>query len=190
MAPVIRAEPVGEACRLIAPVRSRLLYDLLFSSLLDLRRSPITTPLQTFAPTVSQAIETIDQLRHHLKNAGYSQFLTCDEADRVAVYDLRLEKSGRDWRVFETERGQEIATYAKTSDEGEASRAFLQIVSTRTYPLKTCNDTEIIAKFEAILEAAGIPFQRNDVPYEGKLRVFVTGSNLLKAQQVAALSSA
>jgi len=146
--------------------------------------------LQTFAPTVSQAMETIDQLRHYLRNAGYSQFLTCDEATRVAVYDLRLKKSGSDWRVFETEQGQEISAYAKTSDEGEASRAFLQIVSTRIYHFKTCNDTESIAKFETMLEAADIPFQRNDVPYEGKLRVFVTGTNLLKAQQVAALSSA
>ncbi|WP_311269210.1 hypothetical protein [Sphingobium sp. WCS2017Hpa-17] len=134
-------------------------------------------------------METIDQLRHYLKNAGYSQFLTCDEVTRVAVYDLRLEKSGSGWRVFEVERGQEIATYAKTSDEGEASRAFLQIVSMRIYHLKTFTDTESVAKFEAMLEAADVPFQRNDVPYEGKLRVFISGSNLLKAQQVAALSS-
>jgi hypothetical protein len=134
-------------------------------------------------------METIDQLRHYLKNAGYSKFLTYDEPTRIAVYDLILEKSGSDWRVFETERGQEVAAYAKTSDEGEASRAFLRIASTRIYHLKTCNDAKSIARFEAMLEAADIPFQRNDVPYEGKLRVFVTGSALLKAQRVAALSS-
>jgi hypothetical protein len=134
-------------------------------------------------------MENIDQLRHYLKNAGYSQFLTCDEPTRVAIYDLRLEKSGSDWRVFETERGREVVAYAKSSDEGEASRAFLQIASAQIYHLKTCNDAESIAKFEAVLETADIPFQRNDVPYEGKLRVFVTGSNLLKAQQVAALSN-
>jgi hypothetical protein len=135
-------------------------------------------------------METIDQLRHYLKNAGYLQFLTCDEPTCVGVYDLRLEKSGTDWRVFETERGQEVAAYAKTSDEGEASRAFLQIVSTRIYHLKTCSDAESIAQFETMLKTADVPFERNDVLYEGKLRVFVTGSNLLKAQQAAALFSA
>jgi hypothetical protein len=129
-------------------------------------------------------METIDQLRRHLKNAGYSQFLTCDEPNRVGVYDLRIEKSGSDWRVFETERGQIVEAYAKTSDEGEALRAFLQIVSTRIYHLKTCNDADSITKFEAMLQAADVPFERNDVPYEGKLRVFVAGSDLLRAQQV------
>ena len=131
-------------------------------------------------------METIDQLRHYLRNNGYSQFLTCDKPTCVGVYDLRLEKSGSDRRVFETERGQEVATYAKTLDQGEASRAFLQIASTRIYHLKTFKDAERIAKFEAVLEAADIPFERNDVPYAGELRVFVTGSNLLKAQHAAA----
>jgi hypothetical protein len=131
-------------------------------------------------------METIDQLRHYLRSAGYSQFLTCDEPNCVGVYDLRLENSGSDWRVFETERGEEVAAYARTSDQGEASRAFLQIASTRIYHLKTFTDAESIAKCECVLEAADIPFERNDVPCEGKLRVFVTGSNLLKAQQAAA----
>jgi hypothetical protein len=133
-------------------------------------------------------MESIDQLRHYLKNSGYSQFLTCDDPARVAVYDLCLEKSGGDWRVLETERGQVVATYVRTSDEGEAIGAFVQIVSTQIYHLKTYEDAESILKFEAMLRAADFPFQRNDVPHEGKLRVFVTGASLLKAQRVAALS--
>jgi hypothetical protein len=133
-------------------------------------------------------METIDQLRRHLKDNGYSQFIMIDEPDRVAVYDLRLEKSGGGWRVFETERGQEVATYADTLEESDATRIFFEMVSERIYLLKTCKDDASVEKIEAALRLADVPFKRNDVPYEGKLRVFVTGSNLRKAQNVVAAS--
>ncbi|WP_454882402.1 hypothetical protein [Sphingomonas oryzagri] len=133
-------------------------------------------------------METIDQLRRHLKDNGYSQFIMIDEPDRVAVYDLRLEKYGGGWRVFETERGQEVATYAETLEESEAVRIFFEMVSERIYLLKSYKDAANLEKIEAALRLADVPFKRNDVPYEGKLRVFVTGSNLRKAQNVAVAS--
>lgn len=133
-------------------------------------------------------METIDQLRLHLRNTGYSEFLTSDQATCVAIYDLRLEKDRSGWRVYETERGQVIATYAETPYEREATTIFLRIVSARIYHLGTYAGVESVAKVEAALRAAEVPFQRNDIPHEGKLRVFVAGSDLQKAQHTAALS--
>ena len=131
-------------------------------------------------------MEAMQKLRMHLRNSGYLQLLTCDEPQRVSVLDLQIERTGSSWRVAETERGQLAATFIETPEESEAVKIFLQLASTRIYHLKTYTDAEKVAKIEAALRHADIPFQRNDVPCEGKLRVFVTGNVLLKAQKVVA----
>ncbi|WP_037520386.1 hypothetical protein [Sphingobium yanoikuyae] len=133
-------------------------------------------------------MDTIEQLRNHLKSSGYSQFLTRDEPTCVAVYDLCLEKSGSKWRVFETERGQEIASYIETSNESEATCAFLDIAAARIYLLQTSESIESIQEVEFLLRSADIPFQRNDVPFRNELRLFVAGSDLLKAHQIVPTS--
>jgi len=135
-------------------------------------------------------METIEQLARHLRDNGYPMVWTSDERTHVAVHDLQVARIASGWRVFETERNQVIATYAETPDESVASRLFLQLVSARIYHLRTYRDAGSVEKLEAALGMAAVPFQRNDVPYEGLLRVFVTGVDLLRAQKVVAGLSA
>jgi hypothetical protein len=131
-------------------------------------------------------MENIEQLRQYLRGSGYSPFLTNDEANRVAVLDWVIERSATGWLVGFFERGQLTQTVIDTADEGDAVQSFLRTVSAEIYHLKTFKDDDKVSALEAALQAAKVPYQRNDVPYEKLLRVFVSGPNLRRAQDVVA----
>jgi hypothetical protein len=131
-------------------------------------------------------MENIEQLRQYLRGNGYSPFLTNEEANRVAVLDWVIERSATGWRVGFFERGQLTQTVIDTADEGDAVQSFLRTVSAEIYHLKTFKDDDKVSALEAALQAAKVPYQRNDVPYEKVLRVFVSGPDLRRAQDVVA----
>jgi hypothetical protein len=82
------------------------------------------------------------------------------------------------------ERGQLTQTVIDTADEGDAAQSFLRTVSAEIYHLKTFKDDDKVSALEAALQAAKVPYQRDDVPYEKLLRVFVSGPDLRRAQDV------
>lgn len=131
-------------------------------------------------------METLDQLRQYLRDNGYSPFITSDEPHCVAVLDWRLDRIASQWRIGYFERGQLTKALIETADESEAVHRFLQTVSAEIYHLKTFKDADEVGKLETALQKAGVAYQRNDVPYEKLLRVFVLGPDLRKAQNVVA----
>lgn len=130
-------------------------------------------------------MENIEHLRQHLRANGYLPFLTCDESNRLAVEDWVIERISMGWRVGYFERGQLTKTVIDTNNERDAVQNFLQTVSTEIYHLKTFKNADSARALEVALETAGVPYQRNDVPYENLLRVFVSGPFLRRAQDVA-----
>jgi hypothetical protein len=131
-------------------------------------------------------MENIEQLRHYLRDNGYSPFLTSNEVDRIAVLDWLIERTVTGWRVGFFERGQLTETVIDTDNERDAVQCFLRTVSAEIYHLKTFKDLDGVSTLEAALQVAEVPYQRSDVPHENLLRVFVSGPNLRQAQDVVA----
>jgi hypothetical protein len=131
-------------------------------------------------------MENIQQLRQCLRGNGYSPFITSDEANRVAVLDWIIERTAKGWRVGFFERGQLTKTVIDTDNERDAVQSFFRTISAEIYHLKTFKDADEVRALEGALQAAKVPYQRNDVPYEKLLRVFVPGPDLRRAQDVVA----
>lgn len=102
------------------------------------------------------------------------------------MLDWVIEHSATGWRVGFFERGQLTRIVIDTADEGDAVQSFLRTVSTEIYHLKTFKDDDKVSVLEAVLQAAKVPYQRNGVPYEKLLRIFVSGLALRRAQDVGA----
>mgnify|MGYP007095395099 FL=1 len=84
------------------------------------------------------------------------------------------------------ERGRFTTIVLETADETAAVRHFLQTVSKESYHVKSFKDADGVGELEAALNKANVPFRRNDIPYEGLMRIFVLGPYLRQAQAIAA----
>ncbi len=76
-------------------------------------------------------METITQVKNYLRSSGYSKFISYESPYSVAVLDLTLSDLPTGWRVYDTERGHEVATHLVTPDASAAIGLFLQMVSAR-----------------------------------------------------------
>lgn len=137
-----------------------------------------------------QDMENVEQLRLYLRDNGYSPFITSDEANRVAVLDWIIERTAKGWRVGFSERGQLTKIVIDTENESDAAQTFLRTVSAEIYHLKSFKDADKVSALEAALQDANVPYRRNDVPYDKQLRVFVSGPDLRRAQDVVAGTTA
>lgn len=140
--------------------------------------------------TTLEHVQTVAQLAEFLKDHGYAQFVRSDAASWVEVLDWRIERTNAGWRVGYFERGQPTETLVDSDNEGAAVQNFLKTVSSEIYHLQTFNDAGGISRLETALRAADLPYQRNDVPFENLLRIFVAGRHLRRAQQIAAALAA
>src|SRR5688572_15363269 len=123
-------------------------------------------------------METMDELRQHLRDNGYAKFMTRDESNCVAVDEWQLDRTSTGWRVGFFERGQLTTALLETTEETAAVQLFLRTVSNEIYHVKTFKNAGDVGCLEAVLQEANLPYCRNDVPHEGQLRVFVSGPNL------------
>ena len=75
---------------------------------------------------------TFAELTARMVNEGYQHLLFERGPTLLAIYDFRIEISGkvpRTWRVCETERGQILKTYLETRDEAAACAFWYDRVS-------------------------------------------------------------
>lgn len=129
----------------------------------------------------------IEALYRHLFESGYDKLIG-RSGDGFGLLDYYIERQGGLVVVCDKERGEIVQVWLETGDEAAACAYFLGQVSTRLLHLYATSDAAAVERRQAALRAAGVDFERNDIPNfagpgDTRYRIFVAGRDLKTAQQ-------